>query len=279
MLKDRKSIFLIICLLIVFVYTYIFYLVYSRAEQQHFNAFEVVTGLSGLVISILTIYYVYNTYDVQMKQMELQREQMDIQRNELEENRAELEKNRRDAEFNRTVDLTYKQITLVNERVSLLKYDSLLKKFSEIRDGETFQTLLILLDNRRQTEGFAKMFWNDCKIYLDIIFNNILDIDQRDLLRNIVTNNTHWDMFDVNFYIYDTLKEIFDENGKRLHRTEFEAVIHSYVRQYNETHHKPESFRFTPLENEDVIYQLKRIYRNSLNVTTFLEKGYEYLAQ
>lgn len=107
MKSDKTTTFSIIAFIIVLLYGYIFYLVYSRAEQQHFNAFEVVTGLSGLIISIVTIYFVFNTYDVQLKQIAQQK--------------GQIEDNKKDVEFNRALDMVFRQLEITGNNIKEFK--------------------------------------------------------------------------------------------------------------------------------------------------------------
>lgn len=101
-----------IILLLAFLAVFILYaigvvLFISKGDEKTLGAFEAITGISGLILSFGTVYYVVKTYQSQQQQIIMQKKQIRIQQDEILANK-------KDVEFNRTLDIIYKQLEYTN---------------------------------------------------------------------------------------------------------------------------------------------------------------------
>lgn len=75
----------------------------EKGNEKTVGAFEAISSVTGVILSVCTIFYVVRAYLQQKRQNEIQTEQIKIQKEEIENNR-------KDAEFNRALDTVYKQL-------------------------------------------------------------------------------------------------------------------------------------------------------------------------
>jgi len=121
--KNKKSWYYddVIILALVFIVLMIVYAVgvsvfIAKADDKAIGAFEVVTGISGLVLSLGTVFYVIQAYKAQ-------REQIGIQNIQIEVQQREIEQNNKDVQFNRSVDIIYRQVSLSKDKLKATKED------------------------------------------------------------------------------------------------------------------------------------------------------------
>lgn len=66
----------------------------AKGDDKTVGAFEAISGVSGLLLSISTVFYVIKTYSTQKEQVRVQNVQIDMQKQEIEDNKKDLEYNR-----------------------------------------------------------------------------------------------------------------------------------------------------------------------------------------
>lgn len=184
----KETVLAIIIVGISMLYATVFYFTYTRAEQQHFNSFEVVTGLGGLILSIVATYYVYNAYITQ-------KEQIDIQRKEIEDNR-------RDVEYDRALSLVYKQLEYSKNSFDIFRNRNVTASISNIYEMFTkithnlyklplgeYHKFNDLIEYLRSVSMLLTFLAREFKIYNTIISNDKLTEDKKIFLITLITDN------------------------------------------------------------------------------------------
>lgn len=102
----------------------------SKGDDKTVGAFEAVTGVSGLILSFATIFYVAKAYGQQKRQNDIQSLQIETQKKQIEENK-------KDVEFNRALDIVYRQLEhskdkLVATEADFMKYSSSMKNTEDL---------------------------------------------------------------------------------------------------------------------------------------------------
>ncbi|MGJ1323142.1 hypothetical protein ACR780_10650 [Sphingobacterium faecium] len=104
MIKNKAIVIGAIIALAILGYVLIYVTVNIKADEQDFKAFEVVTGLFTLLLTLGAVLYAYRAFQQQKKQNECNEKQLEISRYELQ--------------YSRALDLIYKQMEIVSKKIS-----------------------------------------------------------------------------------------------------------------------------------------------------------------
>lgn len=147
----------------------------SKGDDKLVGAFEAITGLSGLVLSFGTVFFVVKTYSAQKEQIRIQNIQIDIQKQEIEDNKKDLE-------FNRALDIVYKQLEHSKEKLVATKEEY--KKYCEdISNYNKWFDIVPEIYNLVNLVNYENRF------YTRLLAKSLLEQDNKDYLFQIYTSN------------------------------------------------------------------------------------------
>ncbi|WP_164121891.1 hypothetical protein [Sphingobacterium sp. xlx-130] len=190
------------------MYVLAFAFVEKKAEEQQFKTFEVITGLSGIVLSLIGSIYVYNAYKAQQEQIKIQKE--------------EIENNKKEVEFNRVIDIIYRQLDISNQR---LKKDKTVTNFlHDISKAKNTTSPTFIINNHQQ-----------CSYVMYALLREI------EPFKILLYKNTHFSTFEINnftsiinvnllgdYKIVDySLKLFFKESDEKI-----ETLVEEFTHQF-----------------------------------------------
>ncbi|MFD2556040.1 hypothetical protein [Sphingobacterium tabacisoli] len=175
--KSIKIALLILSIVIIYVLGFAF--VEHKAEEQQFKTFEVVTGLSGLVLSVIGSIYVYNAYKAQ-------EEQINIQKKQIIEQQIDIEENKKEAQFDRALDIIYSQLDYNKEKMAS-EENSLLHINVRFKAKKTND----IIGDLDKIWSVLNLFHSEITFYSKIINNKRFTTDDKELLVDIIKKNIH----------------------------------------------------------------------------------------
>ncbi|WP_343556324.1 hypothetical protein [Sphingobacterium sp.] len=145
----------------------------SKGDEKTIGAFEAITGISGLILSFGTVYYVVKTYQAQKQQIGVQKIQIKIQQDEIFANKKDLE-------FNRTLDIVYKQLEYTNKIFEKLE-DSYYTKLRGVDD------LTYIFNCTHHFNHIFGQMIEQINFYIKIIDKDIFQLQDRRILHQILS--------------------------------------------------------------------------------------------
>lgn len=204
------------------MYGGIYLLINIKAEEQDFKTFEVVTGLTGLLLSTIASIYVYNAYHAQ-------REQIHIQKQEIEDNK-------KDVEFNRALDIIYKQLEHTEREFKEIA-TSYYKEISSISDKKKIYEYI------RVYNWIFNVLISHYSFYEKITNRDIFSIEDKYLLYDIIDHNINLDVKGI----YVKFIELFWFHNEK------DVELKKYEEFLKEKNSKNESFSISDDEFEKII--------------------------
>lgn len=204
--KEKKSgwyyddtILLAIIILVVFVlYSAGIAVFIAKSDDKTVGAFEAISGVSGLLLSISTVFYVIKTYTAQKEQVRIQKDLIDFQKDEIN-------RNRRDVDFNRVLDLVYKQLEYTDKRLLKLS-ESHFKLLFNLVKGNAYYAESISFN-----WIFIKLI-EEFQLYDSIIDNGHLDIYNVNLVYDVIITNINQELILLYKMYFRFLEFTIDEN-------------------------------------------------------------------
>jgi len=165
----------------------------SKGDDKLVGAFEAITGLSGLVLSFGTVFFVVKTYSAQKEQIRIQNIQIDIQKQEIEENKKDLE-------FNRALDIVYRQLEHTNSKFTYINEPSH-KVLNSLYNRK------VLFKNILPVKTFLNDYKSEIALYITIIGLERLTSSQKIQLGAIFNLNTSFQLSTIYNDIYNIIND------------------------------------------------------------------------
>ncbi|WP_312190381.1 hypothetical protein [Sphingobacterium sp.] len=217
--KEKKwyyddSIILLLAFLAVFIlYAIGVALFISKGDEKTLGAFEAITGISGLILSFGTVYYVVKTYKAQQQQIIMQEKQIRIQQDEILANK-------KDVEFNRTLDIIYKQLEYTNIVFKPIadEYYSSLKEVATLEE---------IFDNAAQYNWIFLLMIEQFNFYDLIINKDIFHKPDIQILNKIVYSSVNQKI--IHLYNKFTMAVVFEHDTDELKKKYSEFINKQYI--------------------------------------------------
>ena len=174
---DDTIVLMLIFLIVFTLYTIGVAVFISKSDEKTVGAFEAITGISGLILSFGTVYYVVKTYQAQKQQIRMQENQIRIQQEEILGNKKDLE-------FNRKLDIIYRQ----------LEYSNIIFKKIEDQYHERIKfnaSINYVFSYTISFDYIFKQLIEQLKFYVKLIDNELFQNKDKEILYKIVMASTN----------------------------------------------------------------------------------------
>ena len=230
----------------------------ARGDDKTVGAFEAISSVTGVILSICTIFYVVKAYQQQLKQNELQNHQIEIQKKEIEDNK-------RDIENNRVIDAVYKQLEFTNSELK--------EYYNEIKEPIS---LVFSVDNSFNEMPLYTWIFNIMNTNY-ILFDNILDesfLDDKEkvVIRNIIGTNIYYKAILLFMQFHQIVKSV---GGKENYINLYRSYIKNSIQ---ESLNVADNFSSTEIQDKYNYWAIRsnelieNLFDNSKNLEMYIEK-------
>lgn len=157
----------------------------NKGDDKTVGAFEAVSSVTGIILSICTIFYVVKAFEQQKRQNDIQSEQINIQKDEIENNRQ-------DAEFIRVIDVVFRQMELSLPNMKNNWYVNLERELLDDFKGDGDKANYID-DYKNEILNYLMNTSKHIENFIFIIKSSGLDFNRKDYIKNLVINNLNSD--------------------------------------------------------------------------------------